>query len=110
MRIRALRHVGRAAQHRLVAGDQDTVLGHDEIRLDEVRPHADGHRIGFEGMFREIAAGSAMGDDQGGLTGQRLLLRDRRTGHQRKAECRSSQYCQIIHGHSSCTASLSVLL
>jgi hypothetical protein len=72
--FRTVGDVGRAAQHRLVTGDQHTVLGHHEVGLDEVGTQLDGELVAFEGVFREIPAGAAMGDHGGSFAGQRLLL------------------------------------
>jgi hypothetical protein len=47
----------------LMAHDQYAVTGGDEVRLDEVGALRDGEAIGLQRVFRAVAAGTAMGDD-----------------------------------------------
>src|SRR5262245_26270477 len=59
-------NVGGGAEHGLVPGNEHAVLGRYNVGLDIVRAHLDGFRVGFKHVLGEIAAGSAVGDDQRG--------------------------------------------
>jgi hypothetical protein len=56
-------NVRRFIEDGLVSRDQVAVLGHDEIRLDEISALEDGERVSGERMFGEITGGAAMADD-----------------------------------------------
>src|SRR5450755_186869 len=63
---RELRQVGNircAANLRFMARNEHAVLGHDEIRLDEVGAFFYCKAVGFKGMFRPLAARAAMSND-----------------------------------------------
>ena len=49
----------------LVARHQHAVARHDQVRLDEVRTHLQREEVGGEGVLGDVAAGAAMGDDDG---------------------------------------------
>src|SRR5262249_36236491 len=57
-------HVGRAADLRLVPGDQHVVHGRTQVRLDEVGAHAGGQLIRGERVFGPVAGRAAMADDK----------------------------------------------
>jgi hypothetical protein len=48
-----------------VEDDGDIVFGEDDVLFEEVGGHAVGEGFGFERVFREITAGTAVGDDEG---------------------------------------------
>ena len=58
-------------------GHQHTIRRHHQIRLDHIRALFDGEAIGFQRMFGQRAAGSAMGNHQGRLAAQGLPLKRR---------------------------------
>ena len=57
-------HVGGVFQIGFVAGDQHTVLGHHQIRLDKVRAQLDGLGIAFQRVVGQITRSATVGDDQ----------------------------------------------
>lgn len=56
----------------VVPRDEHPVGGHHQVRLDHVRALLDGQLVGGKRMFRPVAAGAAMGDDERRLTRQGL--------------------------------------
>lgn len=56
--------VGGAGDLALMAGDEDTVLGGDQVWLDVVGAHPDRQAVGLERVLRELAAGPAVGNHQ----------------------------------------------
>ena len=56
--IRGLGDIG------LVPSDQMAIPGGHEIGFDEIGAHLDGEPIGLERVFRSVAGGAAMGDDE----------------------------------------------
>ena len=91
-KLRVIGHIRRVRKVRVVAGDQHAVLGHHQVRLDEVRPLINGRLIGEDRVFRKKPARAAMGDDdrlfpgQGGIGGR--LLRRRHRGLSRARHLR----------------------
>ena len=59
-----LRHVGGAADFILMAGDEHTVSGHDQVGLDVVGALLDRQSIGLEGVLGPFAARAAMRNDK----------------------------------------------
>ena len=59
------RHIRGVRQVVLVARNQHAVRGDHQIRFDEVSALFDGQRVGLQRMFRQVSAGSAVGDDEG---------------------------------------------
>ena len=57
-------HVGGVFQIGFVAGDQHTVLGHHQIRLDKVRAQLDGLGVAFQRVVGQITRSATVGDDQ----------------------------------------------
>jgi hypothetical protein len=57
--------VGDGVDLDIVEDDGDIVFGEDDVLFEEVGGHAVGEGFGFERVFREIAAGTAVGDDEG---------------------------------------------
>jgi len=55
-----LRDVGGAANLVFVPCDEDSIAGHDQIGLDIVGALLNGQTIGFQGVFRTLAAGASM--------------------------------------------------
>ena len=56
--------VGDGVDLDVVEDDGDIVFGEDDVLFEEVGGHAVGEGFGFERVFREIAAGTAVGDDE----------------------------------------------
>src|SRR5918998_168424 len=56
--------VRRAADPRLVAGDEHAVLGGHQVRLDVVGAPPDPQGIGLEGVLGQVAARAAVGGDE----------------------------------------------
>ena len=54
-------------------GDEDQILGRDQVRLDIIRPLIDRALIGRQRVFGPFPARAAMGDDQ-----HRILRKERR--------------------------------
>jgi hypothetical protein len=48
----------------LVPRDEHAVAGHDQVGFDVIRALLDRQPIGFDGVFRSLAAGAAMSDDK----------------------------------------------
>jgi hypothetical protein len=46
-----------------VQGDEDAILGHPQIRLNEVRTMLKSQTLGSEGVLRAFTAGAAMSQD-----------------------------------------------
>ena len=57
--------VGGAGDLVLVPGDQNAVLGRDQVGLDVVGAHADRELVRGQGVLGPVAGGAAMRDDQG---------------------------------------------
>ncbi len=57
--------VGDGVDLDVVEDDRDIVLGEDDVLFEEVGGHAVGEGFGFERVFGEVAASSAVGDDEG---------------------------------------------
>ncbi len=80
---RAIGDIGAVGQLVFVAGDQHAVARGHEVRLDEVRALLDRQRIRGQGVFGPVAAGAAVGDDQGfhrcWIRSQRLPYRSSNT-------------------------------
>jgi hypothetical protein len=49
----------------VVQTDESAVTRSHEVGLDEVRSHRVRHRVGRQGVLRQVPTGAAMGDDQG---------------------------------------------
>ena len=62
---RLLGDIGGGGDLVLVARHQHAVARHDQVRLDEVRTHLQRKEVGGEGVLGDVAAGAAMGDDDG---------------------------------------------
>ena len=62
--LRMLRNVGRARDVVLVAGDEQVVLGRDEVGLDVVRAHVDRQLVGAERVLGPVGRRAAMADDE----------------------------------------------
>ena len=60
----AVGNIGRRADFVFVPGDQDAILGDDQIRLDHVRALLDRQAVRLERVLRTVAAGAAVADDQ----------------------------------------------
>ncbi len=60
-----LRHVGRAGDVGLVAGDEHAVPGRHQVRLDEVGAQLDAAAVAFERMVGQVPGGAAVADHQG---------------------------------------------
>ncbi len=58
-----------------MARDQHTVLGDDQIGLDEIGAHFDCQLVAFERVVGQVAGGPAMADHQGALAVERFHLR-----------------------------------
>ncbi|MCG8505487.1 MAG: hypothetical protein MI755_12845 [Sphingomonadales bacterium] len=54
-----------------MAGDEMAVFCDDQVRLDEIGAEIDGKLVSRQGVLRQIAAGAAMGDDDGLFAGKR---------------------------------------
>ncbi len=59
----ALSDVGHPIQIVVVQHHQSVVFGHHQVLLKVIRPLRVGHRFRRQGMFRQIAAGAAVGDN-----------------------------------------------
>ncbi|MNV48832.1 hypothetical protein D3C71_1407560 [compost metagenome] len=58
-------HIGGAGDVGLVACNQRTVLGGDQVRLDEIGAHLDGPLVAFERVVRQVARGTPVANHQG---------------------------------------------
>ena len=61
----ALCHVGGLLQVDIVQHQGHAVRTEHHVLLDKIRPHDMRHRLGGEGVFRQVAAGPAVGDNEG---------------------------------------------
>ena len=59
------RHIRGAADLVLMPRDQHSVTRRDQIRLDVIRALQDGKRIGSQRVFRQMAAGTAVRNQEG---------------------------------------------
>src|SRR5574340_300288 len=71
-------NVGAYGQIGVMAGDQHAVLGGDQVKLDRIGAKVDCSLIGLEGVFRQVARSTAMGDHQRFVTVQRWWRQWRR--------------------------------
>ena len=58
-----LGHVGHPIQIVVMQDHQPVIFGHHQVLLKVIRPLRVGHRFRRQGMFRQIAAGAAVGDN-----------------------------------------------
>ncbi len=79
----ALGHVGHPIQIVVMQHHQPVVFRHHQVLLEVVRPLRVGHRFRRQGMFRQIAAGAAVGDND--FFPRDGAERERRRGQQHSA-------------------------
>lgn len=94
-----LGHIGPAAEHGLMARDEHAVFRRNQIGFDGVDAHFDGVCVGLDRVFGQIAAGTAMGDDErpsvlgkgaggGGKRNNKSGSEDAMHGRNLSADCR----------------------
>jgi len=64
-KLRVRGDIGGAADLILVARHQHAITGAHQVRLDEVRALLDGEEIGGQSVLGDVAAGTAVTDDEG---------------------------------------------
>src|SRR5437868_106008 len=57
-------HIGSPADVGLMAGNELAVLREHQVRLDVIRPHLDGERVGRDRVLGSIRRASAVADDE----------------------------------------------
>ena len=78
--LRVVRDVRGAADRRLVAHDELTVLGRDQVGLDVVGAHPRGEPVGAERVLRPVAGCAAMAVDRGRVGAVAAAVGERDTG------------------------------